>query len=258
MLENSFILLKGIGQAREKTLWSSGILAWDDFLSADKIPRISPESKSRMDSDLAQAANRLEAGDSSYFATTVPRREQWRCLGDFRESVAYLDIETTGISHWSPITMVGIFDGKRMHTLVRGINLNGQSLRAILSSASIIVTFNGSSFDLPIIETQYPGSVPNIPHVDLRNVMRRIGHVGGLKMIERQLGIARDRRVEYMTGADAVYLWRIWEKQGRRNALDLLTEYNAEDCKNLKRLAEYSYAKLRRGTFENLTSPGKG
>ena len=258
MLKNSFILLKGIGQAKERTLWSSGVLSWDDFISTRKVPRIAPETKTRMDSDLVQAHQRLDEGDSAYFATRVPRREQWRCLGDFKESVAYLDIETTGISYWSPITMVGIFDGKRMHTLVKGINLDGESLRAILSSASLIVTFNGSSFDLPIIESQYPRSIPGIPHVDLRNVMRRIGHTGGLKRIERQLGIARDRRVEYMTGADAVYLWRIWQKEGKRNALDLLTEYNSEDCKNLKLLAEYSYSKLRRGTFESLTCPGKG
>lgn len=64
------------------------------------------------------------------------------------------------------------------------------------------------------------------------------------------MGIERDRRVEYMTGQDAVYLWRLWEREGKRNALDLLMEYNMEDCKNLKALAGFAYDSLKRSTFD--------
>ena len=250
MLRNSFILLDGIARYRELSLWKSGILTWDDFLDESRIRGISEVRKTRMDDDLAVARNRLAVRDSEYFASRIASRDQWRCLEEFGGSVAYLDIETTGISPRSPITLVGIYDGKRMHTMTRGRDLNGRSLNAILSSVEMIVTFNGASFDLPMIESQYPGSIPVRPHVDLKYPLRRLGHVGGLKAIERELGIERDRRVEYMTGEDAVYLWRLWEKNGNRNALDLLVEYNSEDCRNLASLAKYAYKRLRAASFE--------
>ena len=108
-----------------------------------------------------------------------------------------------------------------------------------------------------MIEAQFPGIVPAIPHVDLKHTLRRLGHTGGLKRIERELGIERDRRGEYMTGEDAVYLWRLWERRGKKNALDLLIEYNSEDCRNLKTLANYTYRNLRERVFENARQPAK-
>lgn len=257
MLQNTFVMLDGIGPQRERTLWTTGIDSWKEFLSQARVPGISADRKSRMDCELIQANSRLRCRDSSYFARRVPRREIWRCLGDFRDSVAFLDIETTGVSFSSAITVVGVFDGTRMHTLVRGQNLTKRNLQGILSGASMMVTFNGSSFDVPMIEAQFPGVVPPIPHIDLKHPLRRLGLVGGLKRIERDLDIERDRRVEYMTGEDAVYLWRLWERQGKKNALDLLMEYNSEDCRNLKALANFTYKNLRARVFDAARRSGK-
>jgi len=257
MLRNTFVMLDGIGPQRERSLWTRGVESWKEFLEETRITGISDERKTRMDCELIQANDRLRSRDSSYFANRVPRREQWRCLGDFRDSIVFLDIETTGISYRSPITVVGIFDGSRMHTLVRGQSLTRTNLEGMLSGASMIVTFNGSSFDIPMIEAQFPGVVPAIPHVDLKHSLRRLGLTGGLKRIERELEIERDKRVEYMTGEDAVYLWRLWERKGSKNALDLLIDYNSEDCRNLKILANYAYKNLRGAVFEHARQPGK-
>ena len=257
MLKNSFVLLDGVGQQREASIWRSGIETWDDFLSEPRAKGISEPRKTVMDEELLDARRKLAEHDSSYFASRMRARDQWRCLPEFRKSVAFLDIETTGISLRSPITVIGIFDGTRMHSLVRGRDLTWSNLKAILGSASVIVTFNGSSFDLPMIESQFPGTVPRILHVDLKHSLRRIGLTGGLKKIERELDIQRDRRVEYMTGEDAVYLWRLWEKQNNRNALDLLLEYNSEDCVNLKALSDFAYRSLKKNTFDAAVRSGK-
>jgi len=206
-----------------------------------------------MDSELLLAHEMLKERDTAFFADRIRRREHWRCYRELGSSVAYLDIETTGVSRYAPISVVGISDGKRMHTLVRGKDLNHLNLKSILSAASMIVTFNGSSFDLPIIEHNFPGAIPKVPHLDLRNALRRLGYVGGLKNVERELGLARDRRVEYMTGEDAVYLWRLWERERNANALDLLVEYNSCDCLNMVPLAELAYRQLRKQTFERAT-----
>lgn len=257
MLTNSFVFLDGIGRQRETSLWRSGVRTWEDFLHEPKFKGFSEQRKLRMDGDLELALQKLDAGDAPYFASRMASKEQWRCLKEFGRSIAYLDIETTGISSRSPITVVGVYDGTRLHALVRGSSLTWSSLKSVLGSASMLVTFNGSSFDLPMIESQFPGVVPRVPHVDLKHTLRRLGHSGGLKKVERELDIQRDRRVEYMTGEDAVYLWRLWERQGKGNALDLLLEYNAEDCRNLKALAEYSYAGLKRRTFDAAVRTGK-
>lgn len=258
MLRHSFLFLPGIGPQRERSLWSKGIVDWDGFLAESRVKGISGEKKSALDVELATADERYCESDSSYFGQRLPGREQWRCLSDFRDSAIFLDIETTGISARSPITVVGVYDGTRMHTLIRGQNLTRGNLEGILSAAKMIVTFNGSSFDIPMIKSQFPGIVPALPHVDLKHPLRRLGHVGGLKRIERELDIERDRRVEYMTGEDAVYLWRLWEKRGNRNALELLVEYNAEDCRNLKALADHAYHNLRRRVFESSCLARKG
>ncbi|OGS41956.1 MAG: hypothetical protein A3K67_03630 [Euryarchaeota archaeon RBG_16_62_10] len=258
MLRNSFILLDGVGQQREMSLWREGVSDWKRFLELEKVKGISEKRKGSLDGELLVAEDMLRKGDSEFFATRVARREHWRCLDEFRGSVAYLDIETTGLSPRSPVTVVGIHDGTRTHTLVRGQNLTAANIRGILSSARTVVTFNGSSFDLPMIASQFPGCVPRVPHVDLKHSLRRLGYTGGLKAIERELGVERDRRVEYMTGEDAAYLWRLWEREGKRNALELLVEYNTEDCRNLKGLAEFAYRSLRRRTYERMSSAGKG
>ena len=68
---------------------------------------------------------------------------------------------------------------------------------------------------------------------------------GGLKAIEHDMGIERDLRLQYLTGQDAVYLWRLWERQGSWNALKTLKEYNTEDCENLKIIADKACEDMR-------------
>ncbi|MEW5747271.1 MAG: ribonuclease H-like domain-containing protein [Candidatus Thermoplasmatota archaeon] len=249
MLEHTFVHLPGVGRATESSFWKRGVTTWREFLSERRIPRVSDERKAAMDALLLEGVERLRDSDSRYFRARMADGHLWRLLRDFRGGTVYLDIETTGISVRSPVTVVGVHTGSRTHTLIRGRDLNGPNLEAILSSASLLVTFNGRGFDIPVLRAQFPGRVPDTPHVDLRHLLARLGHRGGLKAIERELGVERDRRVELMTGADAVYLWRLWERRGKANALDLLVEYNTADCENLRGLAEYAYDRMRRQTF---------
>ncbi len=59
---------------------------------------------------------------------------------------------------------------------------------------------------------------------------------GGLKNVERQLGI--QRRLTGITGYDAVRLWWSYINDYNEQALAILLEYNKEDVINLKTLKE--------------------
>ena len=147
----------------------------------------------------------------------------------------YLDIETTGLNAvMDDLTVVGAYDGKEVVQLVRGINLGHDELEGMFEEASEIVTFNGVAFDLPFIQRKFPAVVfDGIAHKDLMQLGWKAGLRGGLKELERQLGISRG---EALTGVDAIHLWEDYKEAGRLSSLNRLLEYNREDVVNLKRL----------------------
>lgn len=245
MLENSFIFLDKVGTAREQSLWREGVMTWSEFMNRDRVRGMSLEAKASADRALSEALSRLRGGEAKYFATLLRSKDQWRCFDEFKDGALYLDIETTSTSKRAPITVVGVFDGKRMHALVKGQNLASESLCALLEPAKMLVTFNGASFDIPMLDSQFPEAVPNVPHLDLKHLLRRLGHTGGLKEIEPDMGIERDLRLQYLTGQDAAYLWRLWQRKGSWNALQTLKEYNEEDCRSLKTIADIACGEMK-------------
>lgn len=244
MIRRTFLILPALGKKREINLWRDGILDWNDFVSTPKIKGISDLKKEQMDSLLTQADGFLDNYQSEYFSKILPSVEHWRLLNRFWDDVAYLDIETSGRSRYAHITVVGIYYKGEMTSLVRGIDLNFENLSKALKDAKTLVTFNGSSFDLPILEYHYPFSVPKVPHCDLRHACRRADYTGGLKNIEKEMGMCREKEIEYMTGEEAVYLWHAWERSKSKNALKLLKKYNEEDVMNLEPIAKRIYSIL--------------
>lgn len=189
-----------------------------------------------------ESRRRLAVRDHRFFETWLPTAERWRAYGDFREDAAYLDIETTGLN-WSGdlITLVGLSDGDHHRTYIRGIDLD--ELPSDLRRFKVLVTFNGTHFDLPVLRNAFP-YLPPLFHIDLQYPLRRLGFRGGLKRIERRLGLERPDEVRGLTGSDAVKLWRRYER-GNEDSLDALIAYNRQDAENLRPLMDYAYAALR-------------
>lgn len=251
MIQNTFKILKGIGEKKEQKFWQNGISNWDEFIECEKIPRMSDKTKTTHDLDLKKAKNHLDKGDSRYFAKTLKSQDHWRLYHDF-EKICYLDIETTGFSFdKSDITVIGVYDGKDVKTFINGINLEEKTLKEELLKYDILVTFYGSGFDTPFIKRKFPTIEFDIPHIDLCFAGRRIGLKGGLKNIERVLGINRDEDVVGIDGYEAVRLWKRWKKKEDKEALNTLVKYNKEDIENLKPLAQIIFKKLKKATFNN-------
>ncbi|HVO77419.1 MAG TPA: ribonuclease H-like domain-containing protein [Methanomassiliicoccales archaeon] len=250
MITRTFLMLPTVGRATERKLWREGVVDWDCFLSARSVSGMSAGRKGKLNAHLRTAEQFLRQGETSYFTRLLPQNEHWRFFEDVRDRIAYLDIETDGLGPSCVTTVVGIHRKSGTTTLVRGMDLNIQNLQESLRGSALIVTFNGSSFDLPILEREYPFSIPIVPHFDLRHGCARLGMHGGLKRIEREMGIARDRDLEYMTGEEAVWLWHLWEKDRNENALNTLIRYNTADIRNLEPIAESVCRQLKKRTLD--------
>ena len=249
MIERTFIFLPGVGSNTERRIWNEGVDCWETFLERDSAGPLKGERKNRCDSILMETKKRLGDRDLAYLSTLLKGSDSWRLWDTLSRKAAYLDIETTGTRRNSHITVVGVYDGNEYRTAIRGKDICRERIREIIGDSEILVTFNGASFDLPMIEYQFPGSIPDIPHLDLRFLARKCGLTGGLKKIELATGISRPDDVKGMSGEDAVRLWRIFERERNRNALKLLLKYNLEDIRNLEPLAEFLIKDIQRRAF---------
>lgn len=152
---------------------------------------------------------------------------------------AYLDIETTGLfPSYDQITVVGLYltngVANRFVQLV-GENITADSLLASLKGVSTLNTYNGSRFDLPFIYAHHKVDLTrHFDHCDLMYHCWRNNLYGGLKVVERRLGI--NRRLKEVNGYEAVRLWWRYVNDFDHDALTTLLEYNKEDVINLKTL----------------------
>ena len=252
-LENSFIGVEGVGERTERALWRAGVTHWDAFDPA-AVDGVGPTLARRIEGFVDEARDRLAARDARFFASALPDREGWRLLEDFRDDLACLDIETTGLDRRRhDVTVVGVHRAGETRTLVRGRDLSAASLEAALDGARLLVTYNGARFDLPFLEAALDVSLDR-PHVDLLYPCRRLGLTGGLKAVERTLGLERDR--PDVDGREAVRLWRRYERWGDDAALETLVDYNRDDAANLAPLATRVADRLHERTFAAALADG--
>ena len=239
MLRESFIFLPRVSYRTEQRIWKHAD-DWNSFLSAKNMPRMSKKTKKGHDQSVNRAKAALRKDDHKSLARIFPGKEHWRLYQHFRNETAFLDIET---GPYGDVSMVGIFDGKQTKQFVQGINLDRKTLSDELSNYKSLVTFNGKSFDVPMLKKWF--KLPfEMPHIDLMHVCHRVGLSGGLKSIEKQMDIKRPKILTYVTGEDAAELWRCWKATGDREFFDMLLSYNEEDCVNLQRIADVTVPKL--------------
>ena len=153
---------------------------------------------------------------------------------------AYLDIETTGLSSEDEITVIGVYlcNGAESQVVqLVGDEISEESLLDALAGAGIIYTYNGASFDLPFIRRRLKVDLTDtFRQHDLMHDCWKCSLMGGLKAVERKLGIARN--LPDMDGFQAVRLWWRYVNDADGDALKMLLEYNREDVVNLKTLRE--------------------
>ena len=251
MIESTFCFLPGVGRTTERRLWRQGLRTWTDFLSRPSIDRIGPTRKALYDAEIEKAVTQYAGDNARYFGVVLPPREHWRLYEWLHPRAVYLDIETDSFGQ---ITVVGLYGHGRMTSLVRGESLNTARLGEVFRQYDLLVTFCGTTFDLPMLLRQFPDLPLDQPHLDVCLLGRRLGYRGGLKAIERQLGITRGQELEGMNGDDAVRCWNRWRHSREEEAKARLLHYNEADCVNLQPLAEAFYRLMAQSTRPSSTA----
>ncbi|MGV1097881.1 ribonuclease H-like domain-containing protein [Thiovibrio sp. JS02] len=243
MLFNTFVHIPGIGETTERRLWEAGILSWDDFV--EPFPDFLPGQKVRIIREHLERGRQALTRSAAAFARQLPAAQRWRLYPHYRHSVAFLDIETNGLSFaHSEITAVSLYDGLAVHTYVQGENL--EQFAEDIGRYELLVTYNGKAFDLPMLARHF-GPCFDQMHIDLRPLLQKLGFVGGLKGCERQLGLDRGG-LAGLDGYCAVLLWNEYRRSGERRVLETLLAYNVEDTVNLEALLVNAYNLKLAGT----------
>lgn len=254
MLDRTFVHCSGVGLRAERRLWEQGCSTWDDFLAEPKRFSVGSAGKSVVRSEIEASRAQFDAGAHQFFAKRLGQKHAWRAFEAFRHSCCYLDIETNGGFGSEAITIIGMYDGVDFTALVKNEDL--EEFRDRISHFSMIVTFFGTGFDVPILQKAFPDAPMDQIHIDLCPLFRQIGVRGGLKKIEQLYGIERPDESDGLNGLDAIRLWRQHER-GRSGALETLIAYNREDVVNMEKLAEIAISKLWQATLDDepLESP---
>ena len=242
MLKHTFLHVPGVGPKTELKLWEKGIFCWEDYLENPGRSGLSRGAKLNLDEFIESSLKAVKCSNVLFFEHLLPKREIWRIYPEFRDRSVFLDIETTGLGGQGDyITIIGLFNGTQIKTFIKGRNL--EDFVTELRNYSVIVTYNGKCFDLPFIRSEFKDFRFTQAHIDLRYFLYRLGYSGGLKRVEANVGIQREKGLQDIDGYLATVLWRKY-LAGDARALQALIRYNIEDVVNLKYLMEFGYNRI--------------
>jgi uncharacterized protein len=171
------------------------------------------------------------------------------------DSLMFVDLETTGLAGGAGthafLVGCGWFEGNTFRVcqfFLEGFRDEPALLALVaarIGSAGVLVSFNGKTFDLPLIETRYlfhrmaPPCVGK-PHLDLLHPSRRLwrGPEGcSLSVLERRLfGVHRD---EDVPGFDIPGRYFEYIRRGNAAALAPVLEHNRADLLSVALMTAY-------------------
>jgi uncharacterized protein len=237
VIRSTFQLAPGLGPYRERQLWAAGVTRWDDFPAVPAVV-LSPRLDGRVRAALQAAREAFGEADAGRLAAMLPQRERWRLYAAFADEAAFVDVEADGAG---AITAVSVLDRDGPRVFLRGRDLD--EFPGAAAGWKLLVSFNGLAFDVPILRSSFPHWEPPRAHVDLFRLWTRLGHRGGLKLLEQATGVGRPA---HLAGFDGRYAVSLWDRHcaGDSGALRQLAEYNLYDAVNLKPLMTLGYNRM--------------
>ncbi len=221
-----------------------GFTCWNDLHDSDAgaTALLSAQAGPPLLAAVKDAMLALDRNDLDSIGRAIPSSEQWRLFGTFGADAVYLDIET-GDDVWGleGISAIGFLDHSGPRLLLAGRDLH--HFPDLARNWRLLVTFNGLSFDVPVLRRAFPDWTPPGCHIDLRHSLARLGHHGGLKNIETELVALNLKRPWHLAGIDGWDACGLFRRgrDGDRDAMRLFAEYNLYDVINLRTLMAYAY-----------------
>ncbi|HTO47492.1 MAG TPA: ribonuclease H-like domain-containing protein [Burkholderiales bacterium] len=162
------------------------------------------------------------------------------------EAILCLDTETTGLAGGTGTLafMVGLAwleSGalRVVQWILAGFAAEGalvERVRERMALAGVLVTFNGKSFDLPLLKTRarLAGTdllTDGLAHLDLLHVTRRLLHAGwpDCRLRTAEARALRLERPDDLPGAEAPAAWRRWLERGDTSQLARVADHNRAD-----------------------------
>lgn len=169
------------------------------------------------------------------------------------ESLAFIDVETTGLSRGAGTIAfevgMGRIQGGGMHITqlyMREYDQEEDMLRQIghlLAGATLLVSFNGKSFDLPLLEgrcvmNRIPPTWTRLPNLDLLHPARRLYKIRlkqcNLTTLEER--ILNHTRTDDIPGAQIPGIWMEFLKTGNDHDMQKVLHHNLLDVHSMGRL----------------------
>ena len=248
MLKNTFQHIRGISDRTERRLWKLGVEDWADlreFLYAN--PSELKSRQARILKELDRSEQAYSEQDLSYFGDRLGSGLLYRIALDFPKKVGFLDIESTGLSlYYDQTTVVGAQVGHEYRSLIVDQE-DSTRFCEFFANAGIIVTFNGTLFDLKFLAKDLPAlPIPDV-HIDLRYLCKSVDLSGGQKAIEEELGIQRDGHIASVVGERAPTLWHQY-RCGDQKAIRTLITYNRADVLGMMSILDECVERKTSGT----------
>ncbi|MCR9197459.1 MAG: ribonuclease H-like domain-containing protein [Planctomycetaceae bacterium] len=234
MIEGAMHHFRGIGPVRLGQLHEAGIRTWQDVLQQQAS--ISETLRAEVVQEAERCLEALEQDDIPFFVERLFPHDRWRILNRYIDRCSFFDIETTGLEYDDTITMVVCWHKDRLHTFIEHENLD--DFLDLLDDVDLLVSFNGSTFDVPRVLDGF--HIPELPcpHFDLRWPCYHKNLSGGLKQVTARLGIDRPDDLQDVDGSLAVVLWNRWLQQRDEAARQQLIRYCGADVMLLKPLSQ--------------------
>lgn len=173
-----------------------------------------------------------------------------RTAGPAGSSIAWLDTETTGLAGGTGtyVFLVGIAsagDGCVVLTqyFLRDLGAEPEMLEAVgdhLRRFDALVTFNGSRFDLPLLQTRFllcrmPADIGTESHLDVMGLARRLWYrrLGGYSMALLEQLVLRVERCVDVPGWMIPSLYVQYLHSGDLDLLEPVFAHNAQDILSL-------------------------
>ncbi len=169
------------------------------------------------------------------------------------QRVAFFDLETTGLSGGAGtiafLAAIGRIDRSGSVHITQYFlddypaeRVFIQHVSQALSDVDAIATYNGSSFDMPLLTTRRTmlglGAMPALPHVDVLHPVRRLYRqtIGACDLSHIEAEILDSARDGDIAGAEVPEVWFDFVKRGRCTRLEQVFSHNRLDIVSLARL----------------------